>query len=122
MPGGFSPPHPAQARARARPPVVTSFSSLFLHTLSQTLVQTIARGVLEVIVDQSPLGPEETLEEQKPQAGEGEPSEEETPENEVVWRQTVSRKKTGKNFLRQSFFYTKFSSDGHFLVYVLESC
>uniref|UniRef100_A0A8C9KP57 Ribosomal RNA processing 1B n=1 Tax=Panthera tigris altaica TaxID=74533 RepID=A0A8C9KP57_PANTA len=73
---------------------IDPFCKVAAKTKDQTLVQTIARGVLEVIVDQSPLGPEETLEEQKPQAGEGEPSEEETPENEVVWRQTVSRKKT----------------------------
>uniref|UniRef100_A0A667GUG8 Ribosomal RNA processing 1B n=1 Tax=Lynx canadensis TaxID=61383 RepID=A0A667GUG8_LYNCA len=73
---------------------IDPFCKVAAKTKDQTLVQTIARGVLEVIVDQSPLGPEETLEEQKPQAGEGEPSEEEKPENEVVWRQTVSRKKT----------------------------
>nr|XP_060496993.1 ribosomal RNA processing protein 1 homolog B [Panthera onca] len=73
---------------------IDPFCKVAAKTKDQTLVQTIARGVLEVIVDQSPLGPEETLEEQKPQVGEGEPSEEETPENEVVWRQTVSRKKT----------------------------
>uniref|UniRef100_A0ABI7XP97 Ribosomal RNA processing 1B n=1 Tax=Felis catus TaxID=9685 RepID=A0ABI7XP97_FELCA len=73
---------------------IDPFCKVAAKTKDQTLVQTIARGVLEVIVDQSPLGPEETLEEQKPQAGEGEPSEEETPENEVVWRQTISRKKT----------------------------
>ncbi|XP_058588130.1 ribosomal RNA processing protein 1 homolog B isoform X1 [Neofelis nebulosa] len=73
---------------------IDPFCKVAAKTKDHTLVQTIARGVLEVIVDQSPLGPEETLKEQKPQAGEGEPSEEETPENEVVWRQTVSRKKT----------------------------
>ena len=59
------------------------------------MVQTIARGVLEVIVDQSPFGPEETLE-QKAQGEENEFSEDEMPENEVAWRKPVSKKKPGK--------------------------
>lgn len=55
------------------------------------MVQTIARGVFEVIVDRSPLGPEETVEEQRTEV-----HEEETPDNEVTWTETFSKKKTGK--------------------------
>ena len=53
--------------------------------LSQTLVQTIARGVFEVIVDQSPFVPEETAKEQKIQVGGGSLSEEEASGNEMTW-------------------------------------
>lgn len=70
--------------------------SLLCFPLSHTLVQTIARGVFEVIVDQSPLEPEDTVEEQKTKVRDSDLSEEETSENEVTWTQTFSRKRTGK--------------------------
>lgn len=84
------------------PRVVVTFS-LPSSTLSQTLVQTIARGVLEVIVDQSPFGPEETLEEQKTQVGETAFSEEEKPENEAAWRKPVSKKQPGERIPHSQF-------------------
>ncbi|XP_072595528.1 ribosomal RNA processing protein 1 homolog B isoform X2 [Vulpes vulpes] len=82
---------------------IDPFCKIAAKTKDQTLVQTIARGVLEVIVDQSPFGPEETLEEQKAQGGENEFSEDEMPENEVAWRKPVSKKKPalGKQHCRE---------------------
>ncbi|XP_045857777.1 ribosomal RNA processing protein 1 homolog B isoform X2 [Meles meles] len=71
---------------------IDPFCKIAARTKDQTLVQTIARGVLEVIVDQSPSGPEETLQEQKTQVGESAFSEEEMPENEAAWRKPVSKK------------------------------
>lgn len=59
-------------------------------------MQTIARGVFEVIVDQSPFVPEETVEEQKTAAGDSDLPEEELAESEVTWRKAFSKKKTGK--------------------------
>lgn len=59
-------------------------------------MQTIARGVFEVIVDQSPFVPEETMEEQKTTVGDSDLPEEEIAESEVTWRKTFSKKKTGK--------------------------
>lgn len=66
-------------------------------------MQTIARGVFEAIVDQSPFVPEETMEEQKTKVGHGDLSAEEIPENEVSMRRAVSKKKTalGKNHSRK---------------------
>jgi len=74
---------------------IDPFCKIAAKTKDQTLVQTIARGVLEVIVDQSPFGPEETLE-QKTQGGESEFSEEEMPENKTAWRKPVRKKKPGE--------------------------
>ncbi|XP_032721107.1 ribosomal RNA processing protein 1 homolog B [Lontra canadensis] len=73
---------------------IDPFCKIAARTKDQTLVQTIARGVLEVIVDQSPFSPEETLEEQKTQVVETASSEEEMPENEAAWRKPVSKKQT----------------------------
>lgn len=70
--------------------------SLLCFPLSHTLVQTIARGVFEVIVDQSPFVPEETMEEQKTTVGDSNLPAEEIAENGVTWRKTFSKKKTGK--------------------------
>lgn len=47
-------------------------------------MQTIARGVFEVIVDQSPLAPEETLGEEKMEVGDTAPSEGELPEDDTA--------------------------------------
>ena len=66
--------------------------------LSQTLVQTIARGVFEVIVDQSPFVPEETAKEQKIQVGGGSLSEEEASGNEMTGRKAARKKKAGEKF------------------------
>ncbi|KAK1344288.1 hypothetical protein QTO34_014853 [Cnephaeus nilssonii] len=44
---------------------IDPFCKIAAKTKDHTLVQTIARGVFEVIVDQSPFVPEETMEEQK---------------------------------------------------------
>ncbi|XP_032248467.1 ribosomal RNA processing protein 1 homolog B isoform X2 [Phoca vitulina] len=81
---------------------IDPFCKIAAKTKDQTLVQTIARGVLEVIVDQSPFGPEETLE-QKTQGGESEFSEEEMPENKTAWRKPVRKKKPalGKHHSRK---------------------
>ncbi|XP_004406641.1 PREDICTED: ribosomal RNA processing protein 1 homolog B [Odobenus rosmarus divergens] len=82
---------------------IDPFCKIAAKTKDQTLVQTIARGVLEVIVDQSPLGPEETLEEQKTQGGESEFSEEEMPESKAAWRKPVRKKQPalGKHHSRK---------------------
>ncbi|XP_046504137.1 ribosomal RNA processing protein 1 homolog B-like [Equus quagga] len=73
---------------------IDPFCKIAAKTKDQTLVQTIARGVFEVIVDQSPFVPEETVEEQKSEVGDGDFSEDDMPENEMTWRKTISKKKT----------------------------
>lgn len=73
---------------------IDPFCKIAAKTKDQTLVQTIARGVFEVIVDQSPFVPEETVEEQKTEVGDGDLSEDDMPENEMTWRKTISKKKT----------------------------
>ncbi|KAM8816362.1 ribosomal RNA processing protein 1 homolog B isoform 2-T2 [Rhynchonycteris naso] len=73
---------------------IDPFCKIAAKTKDQTLMQTIARGVFEVIVDQSPFVPEETMEEQKTKVGNSDLSEEEIAENEVTWRKTFSKKKT----------------------------
>lgn len=60
------------------------------------MVQTIARGVFEVIVDQSPFVPEETVKEQKTQVSGSNLSEEEASENDMTWRKAVRKKKAGE--------------------------
>ncbi|KAF6385435.1 ribosomal RNA processing 1B [Rhinolophus ferrumequinum] len=73
---------------------IDPFCKIVAKTKDHTVVQTIARGVFEVIVDQSPLEPEETVEEQKTKVDESNFFEEETSENEVTWTKTFSKKKT----------------------------
>lgn len=68
-------------------------------------MQTIARGVFEVIVDQSPFVPEETMEEQKTTVGDSDLPKEEIADSEVTWRKTLSKKKTGKSVLKHSFIH-----------------
>ncbi|XP_028701125.2 ribosomal RNA processing protein 1 homolog B isoform X1 [Macaca mulatta] len=82
---------------------IDPFCKIAAKTKDHTLVQTIARGVFEAIVDQSPFVPEETMEEQKTKVGDGDLSAEEIPENEVSMRRAVSKKKTalGKNHSRK---------------------
>ncbi|XP_066115350.1 ribosomal RNA processing protein 1 homolog B isoform X3 [Saccopteryx bilineata] len=72
---------------------IDPFCKIVAKTKDQTLMQTIARGVFEVIVDQSPFVPEETMEEQKTKVGNSDLSEEEIAENGVMWRKTFSKKK-----------------------------
>ncbi|XP_007452563.1 PREDICTED: ribosomal RNA processing protein 1 homolog B [Lipotes vexillifer] len=73
---------------------IDPFCKVAAKTKDQTLVQTIARGVFEVIVDQSPFAPEETVEEQKTKVGDSDLSEEGTSGSETTWRTAISRKKT----------------------------
>ncbi|XP_028007623.2 ribosomal RNA processing protein 1 homolog B isoform X1 [Eptesicus fuscus] len=73
---------------------IDPFCKIAAKTKDHTLVQTIARGVFEVIVDQSPFVPEETMEEQKTTVGDSDLPEEEIAESEVTWRKTLSKKKT----------------------------
>ncbi|XP_068830866.1 ribosomal RNA processing protein 1 homolog B isoform X3 [Capricornis sumatraensis] len=72
---------------------IDPFCKIAAKTRDQTLVQTIARGVFEAIVDQSPFAPEETAKEQKAQAGGGGLSEEEVSTNEMAWRKAARKKK-----------------------------
>lgn len=65
-------------------------------------MQTIARAVFEVIVDQSPFVPEETVEEQETLVADGNLFEEGTSEREVTWKTPFSKKKTGKRILLNS--------------------
>ncbi|KAB1277733.1 Ribosomal RNA processing protein 1-like protein B [Camelus dromedarius] len=51
-------------------------------------------GAFEAIVDPSPFVPEETIEEQKTKVGGSDLHEEETSKNDMMWRKTVSKKKT----------------------------
>ena len=77
-------------------------SSLLCFPLSHTLVQTIARGVFEVIVDQPPFVPGAAMEELQAQVGASHLSEEERAANEVTWRKTFSKKKTGERIASSS--------------------
>lgn len=70
--------------------------SLLASALSHALVQTIARGVFEVIVDQSPLVPEGTLGVQKAREGDSDLSEEETSESDMAWRRAAGKKPPGE--------------------------
>ncbi|KAM5336632.1 ribosomal RNA processing protein 1 homolog B isoform 2-T2 [Glossophaga mutica] len=62
-------------------------------TKDHTLVQTIARGVFEVIVDQSPFVPEAAVEELQTKGGGSHLSKEERAGNEVTRRKPFSKKK-----------------------------
>ncbi|MBZ3888849.1 Ribosomal RNA processing protein 1-like protein B [Sciurus carolinensis] len=67
------------------------FCKIAAKTKDHILVQTIARCVFEVIVDQSPLIPEDTVEEQKTKVADGDFSEKETLENEAAWKKAERR-------------------------------
>ncbi|XP_058379171.1 ribosomal RNA processing protein 1 homolog B isoform X3 [Diceros bicornis minor] len=73
---------------------IDPFCKIAAKTKDHTLVQTIARGVFEVIVDQSPFVPEETAEEQKTKVSDSDLSEGDVSENEMTWRKTNSKRKT----------------------------
>ncbi|XP_020008224.2 ribosomal RNA processing protein 1 homolog B isoform X3 [Castor canadensis] len=72
---------------------IDPFCKIAAKTKDHTLVQTIARGVFEVIVDQSPFLPEETVGEQETKGGENDLSGAEIPAVQATWRKAVSRKK-----------------------------
>ncbi|XP_062949203.1 ribosomal RNA processing protein 1 homolog B isoform X2 [Cynocephalus volans] len=72
---------------------IDPFCKIAAKTKDHMLVQTIARGVFEVIVDQSPSVPEEAVEEQDVKVSGSDRSEGEPPEDAVTWSRAVSRKK-----------------------------
>ncbi|XP_072470933.1 ribosomal RNA processing protein 1 homolog B isoform X4 [Notamacropus eugenii] len=71
---------------------IDPFCKIAAKTKDHTLVQTIARGIFEVIVDQSPFAPEDLMEEQKTN-GDSELSEEEESDNELTSKKAVAKKK-----------------------------
>ncbi|KAL6081578.1 hypothetical protein STEG23_005237, partial [Scotinomys teguina] len=73
--------------------LIDPFCRIAAKTKDHTLVQTIARGVFEVIVDQSAFVPEETMEEQETKAGDGGLSAEETPADKLACRKAGGRRK-----------------------------
>ncbi|XP_006870907.1 PREDICTED: ribosomal RNA processing protein 1 homolog B [Chrysochloris asiatica] len=82
---------------------IDPFCIIAAKTKDQTLVQTIARSVFEVIMDPSPFVPKEMVEEQRTKVDGAELSEVKISENEVTWRKTVSKKKPalGKHHSRK---------------------
>uniref|UniRef100_A0A8C8U9N4 Ribosomal RNA processing 1B n=1 Tax=Peromyscus maniculatus bairdii TaxID=230844 RepID=A0A8C8U9N4_PERMB len=73
--------------------LIDPFCRIAAKTKDPTLVQTVARGVFEVIVDQSAFVPEETVEEQKSRVGDGGLSAEGIPTNKPACRKAGSGKK-----------------------------
>ncbi|XP_037380773.1 ribosomal RNA processing protein 1 homolog B [Talpa occidentalis] len=69
---------------------IDPFCKIAAKTKDHTLVQTIARAVFEAIVHQSPLAPEEAMEGQSAQVGDGGPLAEEPPAGEAVWSEAAS--------------------------------
>ncbi|CAN0529871.1 unnamed protein product [Rangifer tarandus platyrhynchus] len=93
---------------------IDPFCKIAAKSRDQTLVQTIARGVFEVIVDRSPFVPEERVKEQKTQVSGSNLSEEETSENEMTWRKAVRKKKAalGKYHSGKEEFSQEGGQDG----------
>ncbi|XP_021500816.1 ribosomal RNA processing protein 1 homolog B isoform X2 [Meriones unguiculatus] len=73
--------------------LIDPFCRIAAETKDHTLVQTVARGVFEVIVDQSAFVPEETVEEQKTKLADVDLPGEEIPANKTACRKAVSGKK-----------------------------
>ncbi|XP_055463078.1 ribosomal RNA processing protein 1 homolog B isoform X2 [Psammomys obesus] len=73
--------------------LIDPFCRIAAETKDHTLVQTVARGVFEVIVDQSAFVPEETVEEQKTKLADVGLRGEEIPANKTACRKAVSGKK-----------------------------
>ncbi|XP_028623786.1 ribosomal RNA processing protein 1 homolog B [Grammomys surdaster] len=72
--------------------LIDPFCRIAAKTKDHTLVQTVARGVFEVIVDQSAFVPEESVEEQKTKEdGSG------LPANELACRKMVGGKKAARD-------------------------
>ncbi|XP_032132645.1 ribosomal RNA processing protein 1 homolog B isoform X2 [Sapajus apella] len=93
---------------------IDPFCKVAAKTKDHSLVRTIARGVFEAIVDQSPFVPEESVEEQKTKVGDGDLSAEETPENGATLRRALSKKKTalGKSHSRKDGLSDESGRDG----------
>ncbi|KAM6162545.1 ribosomal RNA processing protein 1 homolog B [Erethizon dorsatum] len=70
---------------------IDPFCRIAAKTADHTLVQTIARGVFEVIVDQSSLVPEERVEEQKMNGVDADLSGEEIPGTETLCKKAVRK-------------------------------
>ncbi|XP_036601069.1 ribosomal RNA processing protein 1 homolog B [Trichosurus vulpecula] len=80
---------------------IDPFCKIAAKTKDHTLVQTIARGIFEVIVEQSPFAPEDLMEEQKTN-GDSELSEEEESDNELTSKKAIIKKKlVGKSSARR---------------------
>ncbi|XP_036024224.1 ribosomal RNA processing protein 1 homolog B isoform X2 [Onychomys torridus] len=73
--------------------LIDPFCRIAAKTKDHTLVQTIASGVFEVIVDQSAFVPEETVGEQKTRVGDGGLPAEGIPANKLACRKAGSGKK-----------------------------
>nr|XP_048307268.1 ribosomal RNA processing protein 1 homolog B isoform X1 [Myodes glareolus] len=72
---------------------IDPFCRIAAKTKDHALVQTIARNVFEVIIDQSAFVPEETVEEQRTKVGDSDLSAQENPADKLVCGRAVSRKK-----------------------------
>ncbi|KAL1771488.1 ribosomal RNA processing protein 1-like B [Sigmodon hispidus] len=73
--------------------LIDPFCRIAAKTKDHTLVQTITRGVFEVIVDQSAFVPEETMEEEKARVGDSGLSAAEMPASKLACRKAVCGKK-----------------------------
>ncbi|XP_005375839.1 PREDICTED: ribosomal RNA processing protein 1 homolog B [Chinchilla lanigera] len=71
---------------------IDPFCRIAAKTKDHTLMQTIARGVFEVIADQSSLALEETVEEQKTNGVDDDLSGEEIPGNETLCKKAVGKR------------------------------
>ncbi|XP_042543270.1 ribosomal RNA processing protein 1 homolog B isoform X2 [Dipodomys spectabilis] len=76
---------------------IDPFCKVAAKTKDHTLVQTIARCVFEVIVQQSPFMPEETGEDQETEVSSNDSSGKASPTNETTWRKASSRSKTARD-------------------------
>nr|XP_045007120.1 ribosomal RNA processing protein 1 homolog B isoform X2 [Jaculus jaculus] len=72
---------------------IDPFCKVAAKTKDHTLVQTIAKGVFEVIVDQSALVPEDTVEDQKAKLCDDGLSEDKTSADKMVWEKAVQGEK-----------------------------
>ncbi|XP_053513714.1 ribosomal RNA processing protein 1 homolog B isoform X1 [Artibeus jamaicensis] len=93
---------------------IDPFCRIAAKTKDHALVQTIARGVFEVIVDQSPFVPEAAVEELHTKVGDGHLSEGERAGEEVTWRGTFRKRKTalGKCYSRKDGVGGEGAGDG----------
>ncbi|XP_038199536.1 ribosomal RNA processing protein 1 homolog B [Arvicola amphibius] len=73
--------------------LIDPFCRIAAKTKDHALVQTIARDVFEVIIDQSAFVPEETMEEQRTKVGDGGLSAQETPADKLACTKAVRGKK-----------------------------
>ncbi|KAM5281202.1 ribosomal RNA processing protein 1 homolog B [Ctenodactylus gundi] len=71
---------------------IDPFCRIAAETKDHTLVQTIAKGVFGVIVDQSPFVPEAVVEEQSMNGAGGRDSEGETPADKMPWIEGIRTK------------------------------